>query len=75
MKRIRSRKIMAVVVLIIAICLCLSVAIVYHLVHERQLSKLQNEALAKLERDIGEYDDPLTGNNTQYQTNNTNKKR
>lgn len=57
MKNIKARKIVAAIVLVVAICLCLSVATVYHIVRKQQLNELQNEALEKLERDIGEYDD------------------
>lgn len=57
MKKMKKRKILAAVVLTVAVCLCLSIATVYHFVHEQQLDNLQNEALAQLERDRGEYDE------------------
>ena len=46
----------AAILLTVAVCLCLSIVTVYHFVHEQQLDELQNEALAKLDRDQGEYD-------------------
>ena len=57
MKKIRIRKITAVLVLVIVLGLCLSLAAVYHYVREQQLDELQNEALAQLERDRDEYDE------------------